>query len=461
MEDLPKIVRQRLRVAAAPGVHPRADLLTAFAEKALTERERIRVVEHLSRCEDCREVVFLAAPPEAPAQVVEKHPHGEPWLGWPSLRWGTALACVVVVGTAVTLYREGQNHGEVFVRMASDKANSRAPMSSAADAGNVASQAEPGSPAPPRYGVTAATVAPPKSASSKSGASNLGASNKDAGARQSEAKEESPVRPGRKAMTATPRVRMQFDQSRQILDQTREINENGVATDREAASTGAVADRSAAAAPAALAKGGTVAAAPSANGQMQTPAAASQYTAAADSAGDSVEAGPSGPGLSDSGKTVTKTDHPTGSGTIGGPIVASSPVGATAEKRNSAGLQKKALARASSRLETVWMLTPAGALQRSDDAGKTWEMAAIPGQGPFRALAAAGSEVWLGDAGGVLYHSSDTGLHWARVIPQANGLAPSGGITRIEFQDLQNGRVTTATGEIWTTSDAGKTWQKN
>ena len=194
---------------------------------------------------------------------------------------------------------------------------------------------------------------------------------------------------------------------------------------------------------------------------MQTPAEVSQYTATADSAGDSVEAGPGGQVLSDSGKAATKTDHPPVSAATGAQVVASPSVGATAEKQNSARLQKKELDRASARAETRWMLTPAGALQRSEDAGKTWEMAAIPGRGPFQALAAAGPEVWLGDGDGVLYHSSDAGVHWARVIPQANGLAPSGGITRIEFRDLQNGRATTATGEIWTTSDAGKTWQKN
>jgi hypothetical protein len=431
MEELPKIVRQRLRVTAKPGVHPRADLLTAFAEKALTERERTRVVEHLSRCEDCREVVFLAAPQDAPAQVAWKHSHGEGWLGWSTLRWGTALACVVVVGTAATLFREGQNHRDVFVRVATEKASSPAPMRSAGDAGNVANQAKPGSPAAPQYGVTAATVA-----SSSMAPTNRVASDKDAGPRESEAKREPPARPDRKAMTATPRVRMQFDQSRQILDQTREINENGIAADREATSPGAVANRPAAAASAALAKGGTVAA-PSANGQMQTPAEASPYPAAADSAGDSVEAG------------------------TGGQRVAGSSVGATAEKQNSARLQKKELDRASARAETRWMLTPAGALQRSEDGGKSWEMAGIPGQGSFQALAAAGPEVWLGGADGVLYHSSDAGLHWARMIPQANGLAAAGGITRIEFRDVQNGRITTATGEIWTTSDAGKTWQKN
>jgi hypothetical protein len=246
---------------------------------------------------------------------------------------------------------------------------------------------------------------------------------------------------------------MQFDQSS-------EINENGIQADGEATSRGAVANGLAAPAPAALAKGGNVAA-QSANGQRQTKAAVSRYAGAPGSASESVEVGPGGQASSDSGSMVVKTDSPPASALTGGQAMARPAVDATAENRNSAGVQKKELDRASAKLETRWRLTPAGALQRSEDAGKTWETAAIAGKGPFQGLAAAGSEVWLGGADGALYHSSDAGRHWARVIPRANGVGPNGGITRIEFRDVQNGRVTTATGEIWTTSDAGETWQKN
>jgi hypothetical protein len=459
MEALPKIVRQRLQVTAKPGVHPRADLLTAFAEKALTERERSRVIEHLSRCEDCREVVFLTAPQDVPAPVAGK-PSREGWLGWSTLRWGTALACVVVVGTAVTLFREGQNRREVGGTMANEKATSPAPASSPAGAGEVASEGKRGSPGAPGHDLARASAALPNVARTNVAPTNAAATdiaptntNKDAGARESVAKSEPAMRPSRKAMTATPRVRMQFDQSR-------EINQNGFEADGEATSTGAVANRPAPAAPAVLAKGGSVAA-QSASGQRQTKSAASQYAGAPGLASEVVEISPGGPASSDSGSTIVKTESPAASAVADGQAMASPTVDATAENRNFASLQKKELDRAAAKLETRWRLTPAGALQRSEDAGKTWEMAAIAGKGPFQSFAAEGSEVWLGGADGVLYHSSDAGLHWVRVIPHANGVGPGGGITRIEFRDVQNGIVTTATGEIWTTSDAGKTWQKN
>ena len=62
MEQLPKIVQQRLQGPAQPGVHPDPDLLTAFAEKSLDDRERVHVLQHLVECADCREVLSLAMP---------------------------------------------------------------------------------------------------------------------------------------------------------------------------------------------------------------------------------------------------------------------------------------------------------------------------------------------------------------------------------------------------------------
>ena len=62
MQDVPKIVLKRLQETSAPGTHPDADLLTAFAEQSLPEPERVRVMDHLARCSDCREVLALALP---------------------------------------------------------------------------------------------------------------------------------------------------------------------------------------------------------------------------------------------------------------------------------------------------------------------------------------------------------------------------------------------------------------
>lgn len=86
------------------GPHPDPDLLTAFAENSLRERERELVFSHLSSCADCRMIVALAQP--VTETVPEIAAERASWLSWPMLRWGAAVACVAVVGAAVSLYRE-------------------------------------------------------------------------------------------------------------------------------------------------------------------------------------------------------------------------------------------------------------------------------------------------------------------------------------------------------------------
>jgi len=206
MEALPKIVRQRLRPAAKPGVHPHADLLTAFTEKALSERERTRVVEHLSRCEDCREVVFLSGPQPDLVQIVGRGPNRGGWLSWPALRWGAAVACVVIVGTAVTLFREGSHHPDLLERVAIESA------------GNANRSALPASPtASANRSLAAEKISEPADA------------RKDISEKKVIAKAEAPVRPDRKAMTATPRMPMQFDQSRRLTGTMSKLRDRSAA----------------------------------------------------------------------------------------------------------------------------------------------------------------------------------------------------------------------------------------
>ena len=77
MSDAPKIVHDRLRAATPREAHPDADMLTAFAEQALSGAEREGVMRHLARCVDCREVVALSLPPleaAAPPQPARLRP---------------------------------------------------------------------------------------------------------------------------------------------------------------------------------------------------------------------------------------------------------------------------------------------------------------------------------------------------------------------------------------------------
>jgi hypothetical protein len=127
MQNVPNIVRERLK-AGAPVVgrplgdpvgnpagqadtHPDADLLTAFSEQSLTEFERAGVLDHLSRCGDCRQVVALALPAseelsEPVVATVRTPLRG--WLTWPALRWGLVAAGVAAIASVGIL--RYQNH---------------------------------------------------------------------------------------------------------------------------------------------------------------------------------------------------------------------------------------------------------------------------------------------------------------------------------------------------------------
>jgi hypothetical protein len=136
----------------------------------------------------------------------------------------------------------------------------------------------------------------------------------------------------------------------------------------------------------------------------------------------------------------------------------------------------------------TWMVN-SGRLQRSLDQGQTWQdvnVAANADTGAslevaiatskagktrkdkkavstapvFRAVAANGPDVWAGGTAAALYHSSDAGAHWMQVTPASQSATLSGDILTLEFPDAQYGRISTSTGEVWSTSDNGHSWKK-
>ena len=109
MAGIPKIVEQQLHAMATLEDHPDPNLLGAFVEKSLAQHEQVRVLDHLSRCTNCREIVSLTATQPGIAGAVSVVPARVGWLSWPVLRWGAAVACVVVVGAAVTLRQQHES----------------------------------------------------------------------------------------------------------------------------------------------------------------------------------------------------------------------------------------------------------------------------------------------------------------------------------------------------------------
>jgi len=110
-------------------------------------------------------------------------------------------------------------------------------------------------------------------------------------------------------------------------------------------------------------------------------------------------------------------------------------------------------------LGAQWTLSPEGKLQRSLDSGANWTAVTVAPNASLRAVSASGIDVWVGGAGGALFHSFDNGEHWIQVRPSVRGKVLTEDIIGLEFKDLGHGQVTT-THEIWTTNDAGKTWSR-
>ena len=134
MFRLPKIVLERLRRKAlapeasggpspAPGLaasqHPDANLLAAFVERSLTERERGQVLNHLAQCAGCRELVELTLPAEATPALLEHSPARPGWRAWPLLRWSALAATLAAVAVAVIWRPSPWRKQPMAVRLAS------------------------------------------------------------------------------------------------------------------------------------------------------------------------------------------------------------------------------------------------------------------------------------------------------------------------------------------------------
>jgi hypothetical protein len=100
--------RELARVQQA-GTHPDSDLLTAFAEGSLLEREREEVFAHLARCAECRELLNVASG-AADNPVAESKPFLITRPTRTTLRrWipsASIAAGIVLVSTVGLLYRQ-------------------------------------------------------------------------------------------------------------------------------------------------------------------------------------------------------------------------------------------------------------------------------------------------------------------------------------------------------------------
>ena len=363
MTQLPKIVRARLQAGEKPGAHPDADLLTAFAENSLPERERLSVLEHLSRCADCREVAALAQPEFAEQQIAVAAAASSPapsrarWPGRLIFGWGTLAACAVI---AVFLLRY-----QLWERPSAQLA-SRAPAPLNAE------QNSPAVSSPALKDELAAKLEPPPASRLKTRDKNSGQAittaapmTKKAGATAST--------PAAGAMASAP-----------PLPQTAEHEAAPSAADEIASGKPEPALQGGSRAAKATNQQAAAAPPPPVTQQENKPMAPSSSVPAAKTSG----------GL---GSVAAFSHQKTN-------LETTRALALQKEAIQKEALQKESMARMDSNyIPTRWSISSDGSsLLRSTDEGKSWERVNVAQGVIFRAVAALGPEVWAGGKAGAL-----------------------------------------------------------
>jgi Photosynthesis system II assembly factor YCF48/Putative zinc-finger len=460
MQKVPKTVLKQMR-GLVPDTHPEADLLTAFAEQSLTGSERASVTEHLARCSDCREIVALALPANetaVPNRVISVR---GPWLSLPALRWGVVAAGVVLIAS-ITILQYRQRHQPALV------AKLVAPAKT--------SVAELQSPAP-----SPQMALPPVAASEAASARTI-------------ANERTFARRSQTSTQPLSNSRSSYPASGALPQSTRPAGSAGGIGGGAGGGKLNLENPRINARPNARAASGQYPLPPASSETVEVMSGASQTATAVqvlpqDQPSENQTAQPP------QKKSFTNLDSV---GKAKTPVaVQSTSAAAPAFAPPAMPLQTSPALMLSA--SPRWTISADGALQRSFDAGQTWEdVIVVPAaslsfsqaqavQGglneskknqdqpvkkilkkktetnstpAFRAVSAIGPEVWAGGSNAILYHSPDSGVHWTQVIPAETGAVLTGDITLIEFSDPQNGRVATSSPESWITADGGQTWHK-
>lgn len=462
MENVPKIVRDRLRVASVAAAHPDAEMLTAFAEQSLREAERATVLEHLAHCGECRDVVALALPAteEAAALVA---PARNKWLAWPALRWEFALAGVVVIASFAIVHFQHRNPAMMAYK---------ADRPAATEARN---ESLPAVALPPSPSERNKMVVP--SASAKTADEERRASPTPAASAMNAPEMATGTGLVRAPLPHGPRPSNQASQFQQQ-------DANAFAGENMAAPSPApppMAKQQASNQLAANVRVPVVAEGVAVQPSSVAAADASSPPQNLDLQNEAISGQPANYGRGE--EKVGRAKEPTDTTIV---HIEPEKTLATSSKRASSDFVFAASA-------ARWAITSAGVLQRSLDQGNSWQDVNVKagpappagssfeatsstsvakakdaqnaGKKPnapivFRAVAANGLEVWAGGSAGQLYHSLDAGYHWNKVVPSAAGAVLTGDVVTLDFVDAQHGRVSTSTSEVWITADDGVTWQK-
>jgi hypothetical protein len=448
MKGLPKIALARLKAQphlAKPSVpplgpdnfqggqHPDANLLAAFVEKSLSERERTQVLDHLSQCAECREVAAFTLPTEGAVAEPARVPAGRRSSPWLVLRW-SAMAVVLGALTVVVVLHPGMWNGPPKILQQTTQ-----PV----PAGNIAS-------APPT--VSAPLPAPPSTAPVQAKVHK--------GARESAGElaapgnaSESPRDLALNNPAARDKARQQLTHmasSRPPATLTSQFAPAGKPEQEEirgsAPTAGALPAPAPSAAPAAVS-------AAASEDAMRATAMSQAAPEALRATTQSVVVAAASPGAGSAegaaAKVATRAPRP-----------ATVRMSAQAPMVEMQAFRKK-IELGSGPPAAVWSVSADGQVQRTTDGGKTFEPIPVANGIKFQAVAALGNDVWTGGAGGALFHSTDGGATWKQTDFNYGGTAVTETITGIQLPDPQHVIITTASGTQWVSEDAGKHWRRN
>jgi hypothetical protein len=448
MSDVPKIVHDRLRAAMPREAHPDADVLTAFAEQALSGAEREVVLQHLARCGDCREVLALGIPAlvdamERPAAVEDetsvRRPAGrsQAWFAWPNLRWAALAASVAVVGSVLLLRPGTQTDSAIGTEKRAAQVQEQV----------AAVDAKPNSLAPPATQLTRSYARTPANKADRGFATARRAGDRDepsvGGGPTRAAVPPVALTDGKRADSfagqsgllfrtspPAPAPRIPTDRAIASSNETVEVTASQPAINTESATVSQSADSQQV-----VVANGSVGAAESLSLNGRNVAQLSIVKAK--------------PAAKEKGEVQTESTAQNGA--------ADKKTPAAYSDMAALGLQKQQLQRSK---DTVaqWSLNQ-GKLQRSVDAGATWQIA-LQLEHPLLSFGTRGSDVWVGGQNGTLFHSADSGTTWTMVQPSTNAGALAADVIAIEIRGPADLSLSTSNNESWTTSDGGKSWEK-
>jgi hypothetical protein len=415
-------LRQELARGERAEPHPDEDVLNAFAENVLLERERGRVMEHLSVCAECREVLMLATDAMPEATVVQEkmyvlpvRPPSRTWMPWVGIAAG-----VLVVGSAVVVHER-----ELEVRR---QAAGKSVMMAMATPPPAPEQLQPTSNATAQQNEQRQAVVTPavKGQPGQAAAARAMQGHADqavTSAAQPEDFKKAPV-------TAAKSLKsMQSQYGGLPLD--------GV--DRTAPAGGME---------------------QKAVPQSQAPQPAAQTAATAQlnavtgvASNGSVEVANAPPQI------ATQDDQLHGTSSARAKPSAAPAYSNAAQAPALAGVGAAgSLAGFSGRIARAhWRIDDAGRAERSLGNG-AWRPVLSDESAKMRVVSVSGSSVWLGGENLRLYHSEDDGATW-RLVPLPNKDTGAHAVTHIRFQGELAGTVDADDGTQWSTVDGGLIWK--